>query len=476
MIDLEEALTQIVELAPEPPDFAGVTRRARQRRMRRSGAAIAAVLVVAVGLAGAVALRPTNDAPKKKVILGIPKIESVRVTLLDGSQLDISGPPSLGLTKLEPAFNAQLDDPSADTLIDIGHSFTVQRRAPIDLGPAIANYPTHDGHDLVVHSAPNGALAVVQYEHWALVVSWNRAPTYWALFAAALNAHESASGYLVMETKPGWRLGPTDAPDVQLGGDAYGSDARYSFFGPKFYASGCPAALMTSGQTPQGWDVGEGANGSRFWCDADAHIRVVAWDPNLVEDAVRGLRVSYTDPGPPVDDVTKDVTALDGESFEITGPASVLDYFVSQATVEVDGLSTTAPMVINVSRTDSTASRQNQGTNATADGNQLAAVRGVDGEQWLEGKYGDWYVQMIVAGVSREDRARIASLFAAHVNAGGYLVLDPHAPMHLAGSPASPIVLDGVDILPMPAGDLQIINRAELPREIMDRIHVRRIG
>jgi hypothetical protein len=289
MIDLEDALARIVELAPEPPDIARVSRRARQRRSRRRTTLFAIVVVVAIGTIGAIALQPTSN--EKRPILQNPSIESVRVTLLDGSQLEISGPESLGLTKLEPAFNAQLDNPSAFTQIPIGHSFTVVRDAPKESGAIVGRYPTGDGHELVVYATASGVDAVVEYERWALVVSWNHDPTIWGAFATALNARESGDGFLVIEPiGDGWRLGPTDAPDVQLGGDAYGSGATFSFFSES-YRSHCPRASMTSTTTPQGWHVGVGAVGSRFWCDDSARVGVVAWNPNLVDDAIQGLRV-----------------------------------------------------------------------------------------------------------------------------------------------------------------------------------------
>ena len=93
----------------------------------------------------------------------------------------------------------------------------------------VGRYPTGDGHELVVHTTGNGVVAIVQYDHWALVVGWNRDRTAWPQFAEALNAHESADGFLVIEPVSPWVLGPTDSPDVQLGRTDGG--AAYSFFG-----------------------------------------------------------------------------------------------------------------------------------------------------------------------------------------------------------------------------------------------------
>ena len=71
----------------------------------------------------------------------------------------------------------------------------------------------------------------------------------------------------------------------------------------------------------------------------------------------------------------------------------------------------------------------------------------------LGATYGPWLVEITVERsggtqtMSAADRARLASLFAAHQTAGGFLVIDPVAPMHLGSGPGSDVVLDGVDLL-----------------------------
>lgn len=294
MIDLEEELAQIVDLAPEPPDVAGVTRRARQRRSRRHRGATTAAFLVMIGIGGAIALRPTDGG--RRLVLEPAPTESVRVTLLDGSHLEISGPTSLGLEDLEPAFHGELDwSPRFDQPL-YSHSFTVVRTAPAEAGRVVGRYPTADGQELVAHETTNGVDAIVQYDHWALVVSSNNAPTDWATFAKGLSAHESADGFLVIDPADSWNLGPTDAPDVQLGGSTYGSGAPFSFFGPKHYPSGCPTAAAATARTPQGWPVSR-VNGT-WWCDADAHVRVHVGDTDLADAAIRGLRVESQSSGP----------------------------------------------------------------------------------------------------------------------------------------------------------------------------------
>lgn len=292
MIDLDDALARLVEAAPEPPDVSGAERRGRQRRRRRRGTTITTALaVLVVGVGGAVAIGSSRDASHVSV-LNAPNIEHVRVTMLDGSQLEITGPESLGLNTLEPAFNAQLHVPKALIKPPVGHSFTVQREAPDEPGAVVGRHPTHDGHELVVYETPNGVDAVVDHGSWTLVVTWNHDPSNWAGFASALNAKEDADGFLVIEpTGPAWTLGPTDAPDVQLGGESDGRGAPFSFFGPSTYPEGCPAADSPV-RTAQGWPVSL-ENGA-WWCDADAQVRVHVGEPALVDAAMKDLRVKYT--------------------------------------------------------------------------------------------------------------------------------------------------------------------------------------
>ena len=296
MIDLEQTLPALVDASPAPPPVATVARRARQRQWRRRSAALAAAFsVLAAGAIGAVAAGSARRTPHPAPpVVAPPPADQVRVTTLDGSQLEISGPAALGLTDLQAGFNGSLGpangDPQWGTL---GHGFSVDRNPPADLGAVVGRFPTHDGHELVVHTSSSGVTAAVQYGDWWLSATWSNSPSaQWNAFASELNAKESADGYLVVEpTDPSWQVGPTDAPDVQLGGDAYGSGASFAFFGPRTYPAGCPTASEET-RTAQGWPVSM-ENGA-WWCDPDAKVRVAVWDPNLVDASLAGLQVSYT--------------------------------------------------------------------------------------------------------------------------------------------------------------------------------------
>ena len=92
----------------------------------------------------------------------------------------------------------------------------------------------------------------------------------------------TADGFLVIEPSP--LLGPTDSPDVQLGGNG---GAAFSFFAPWTYPSGC--AIDAEATTPQVWAVVH-ANGAS-WCDADARVRVHVIDTSLGRSiTIKGLR------------------------------------------------------------------------------------------------------------------------------------------------------------------------------------------
>ncbi len=118
----------------------------------------------------------------------------------------------------------------------------------------------------------------------------------------------------------------------------------------------------------------------------------------------------------------------------------------------------------------------------------------------LAGTYGPWLVEIEVQGMSTAQRTQIASLFAAHENPAGFLVLDPAAPMHTGAGPGSDIVLNDVDIsdlhnrhcsspgttITQPAGTgaqrcdaaarVEVIEGDGLLHRVIDQVHVQRIG
>ena len=235
--------------------------------------------MLGAGIGGALAIGSSRSTPH---VAGVtPVVGHVRLTMLDGSQLEISGPPSLGLTKLAPVFSGKLDIPGyKGTGPSPAQSFSVERVAPTERGAVIGRYPTHDGHELVVYSTRRGTDAVVRYPGWSLVVTGNHDPTSWAGFASALNAKETADGFLVIEpVNSSWKFGPTDTPELQLGGS--GGNAPFSF-SRSAYPGDCP--VQSRVHTSQGWPVLLGDDAS--WCDPTAKVRVTVGPRGLVDAAI----------------------------------------------------------------------------------------------------------------------------------------------------------------------------------------------
>jgi hypothetical protein len=237
MIDLEEALAPLVERAPAPPAVESVARRGRARRHRRTAALGTALFVIGAFAIVSIATIANRDAPRVAGPQG--EIEHLRVTLLDGSQLDISAPKALRLRELSMSFNAQLSVPRYRGMPPApGNSFTVIPGPRPRTGQFTAVYMTADNqHTLRIYGSEDGYEGVVQYDGWSLFTDWNEyRPTDWKVFADALTARVTSDGYLVVTpAAPGWRVGPTDAADLQLG--------EYLFYGPAH--NRCRAEILT---------------------------------------------------------------------------------------------------------------------------------------------------------------------------------------------------------------------------------------
>jgi hypothetical protein len=270
MIDLEEALAPLVERAPAPPAVETVARRGRRHRRRRAVTLVAALVLVAVAAVGAIAAVAGRDEPRVADVPGA--VDHVRVTLLDGSQLDISGPASLGLTELPLSFNAELvytDD--APLGYNPSNSFTVVAGSSEIAGPVIALYMTGDNrHPLRVYEVEEGYVGVVHYDGWSLLAYWNaRTFADWSAFANALTGRVGTDGNLVVTPSSGWNLGPTDSPDVRIG--------DYAFFGPAH--DRCRADVLTAGEQ----------------CNGEGTVMYRALDPAL-GDTLDDIDVAYTPP------------------------------------------------------------------------------------------------------------------------------------------------------------------------------------
>ena len=414
--------------------------------------------MLAAGAIGAVAAGSARRTPRPTTpVIGPATVDHVRVTMLDGSQLEISGPPSLGLTKLAPAFNGALGpangQPQWGTL---GHGFSVDRKPPPDLGAVVGRYPTHDGHELVVHSSTYGVTAVVQYGDWWLSATWSSSPAaQWTAFASELNAKESADGYLVIEpTDPSWKLSWADAPDMQLGGSVYGSGASFAFFGPGLYPAGLPHRERRD------------AHGARL-AGVDGERRVVVRSQREGPRRGRGIRTwstrrsraygSGTRPRTPRSIASRRSTVRRSTSPRLRrcSTSSACKPASRSTGIDTPNVLNETPnfLPVEVSR-GALPAGAGEPSFPTADGHRFFSYH-LPTEcdcDVLAATYGEWLVEIEVERsggtqtMSVADRTRVASLFGAHETADGFLVLDPAAPMRLGPAGAPDIVLDGVDM------------------------------
>ena len=108
---------------------------------------------------------------------------------------------------------------------------------------------------------------MVRVGDWTLVSRWGPDLTNWSAFAAALRATTTPDGFLVIDPAlPGWKLGPTDGPDVRIG--------DYAFFGPAH--ARCLGTFLSADER----------------CNAD-RVLTRALDPSLA-DTLDDIDVEYT--------------------------------------------------------------------------------------------------------------------------------------------------------------------------------------
>ena len=229
MIDLEEALAPLVERAPAPPPVDSVARRGRHHRRRHGHAR-----------------RRDRTGRSRRRRHDRDGRGSRRATRRDRAR---RGRARAGHAARR--FAARHQRPGVarpERPFDV-----VQRRArlhgrcaariqpqPLALGDAYlpARHLQHRSSALPDRGRPRArgppgfrgpVLAYVEYPAWILGVDWNEEQAYWAAFAHAVQASPNAAGFLVIEAPFGWRLGPTDSPDVQLG--------DYAFSGPRTHVA-----------------------------------------------------------------------------------------------------------------------------------------------------------------------------------------------------------------------------------------------
>jgi hypothetical protein len=417
MIDLERELAPLVDTAPEAPPVSGVRTRVRRRRSRRNivggGIGVAAAVVAVAAVVSTMGTRhhsaPVISTPgpsSTRAPSGAAAGASITVTAPDGSRYTVTGRDALGLSTLPVRFNAQISSVSNPP------EFPAQ---PVTVQDASAALP---------HTCASGDV----YGRWRVVLGCASNATMQRILTL-LHPRVGSDGYLVFTPESSLVLGPTDAPDVELGDDAIG------IFGPSTYPAGCPTTTDASGRTAQG-DLAQVNDTGAWWCEATAHVRIHVSDAALIGDALHSLRVV----APPIE-----VTSLYGDTFRIDAPGVALGHPRFDAGVDSDASPFAGAPTVVVTQEPRPSPQLPSATYTTADGHDLAAAKSGLGQDELVGAWDGWTVSVTADGLSDPERARLASLLRFREE-GGFLVLDPVSPLHVVGAAGSEIVFDGVDI------------------------------
>ena len=149
----------------------------------------------------------------------------------------------------------------------------------------------------------------------------------------------TADGFSSSSPCPGWRVGPTDAPDVALGGDRYGSGATFGFFGPRRYP--CRSRRRATRPHPARLARHARATRSRVVRRRTRASALRRGTTGSSTPRIEGLRVSYTDAAHAVD-ASRHSTARRSRSPR---RRAVLDQLILQAGVGSTALDT--PDVLN---------------------------------------------------------------------------------------------------------------------------------
>ena len=282
----------------------------------------------------------------------------------------------------------------------------MQRAQPRETGRVVSRLS-----NLTLYETDGGVDTVMQFGNWWLVNSWGQGATHWARFDFTMRLVETPDGYLAYQNddtglynSDHWRLGPADrARPATRRRRGKSSDLILRTVD---LPRGCPTASSTKLRTAQGWPVSL-TNGA-WWCDATAHVRVHVSDPRLVGNAMKDLRVGYTNAG----HAQQQLTALDGTRYEVTAPKDAFNQFQSHATLVIDGIDTRYPLAVSVGREE--GSLPNPGPRyRTADGTLMYTQSDDDQLSELVGIYGPWVLDVSVVGLSDHDLTHVASLIPA---------------------------------------------------------------
>jgi len=139
------------------------------------------------------------------------------------------------------------------------------------------------------------------------------------------------------------------------------------------------------------------------------------------------------------------ITSLYGTTIRVDTKGVTLGAPRLDATVQADDTPFPGPVSIVATRTAAPETPAGAPTYPTADGHELRAVHTDAGGDQLVGSWSGWSMGVTVEALSDTQRARLASLLRFRER-GGYLVVDPVAPLRLRPSVGAEIALDGIDI------------------------------
>ncbi len=189
---------------------------------------------------------------------------TVTVTAPDGSRYTLTGSKALALASLPVRFHAQISS-APDGLLP---AFTAQPIIVQDV--SVELWGTCKSGDV--------------YGRWRVVLSCGPNEEIQRILTL-LHPRVGADGFLVFAPEKPLILGPTDAPDVELG------DGTIGVFGPSTYPAGCPTAANATGTTAHG-DLAQVNDTGAWWCEPSDRVRIHVGDVALVADALRSLQVS----------------------------------------------------------------------------------------------------------------------------------------------------------------------------------------
>jgi hypothetical protein len=272
MIEIENALSKLVEHAPAPPPVARV--RARSRRRRRRRVAASAILVVAVG--GSIAAAYKTTRPPSAVVTTEPPASIIS---LYGTGFSITTP---GYSLSEPRFDATVQTTKAPFA---GPPTVTATTEPLPTPiPNAPRYQTADRHELYAANTSVGQPVLAgQWDNWTVEITVDGLSPSQQARLASLVRFRDHDGYLVVDPLAPLHTVPATGTEVAFDGLSIDNSS---------YPSGCPMN-PTNLRTAQGFPV-ERIGTKAIWCDPHARARIELQPPVPVDTMIEQLRVQVT--------------------------------------------------------------------------------------------------------------------------------------------------------------------------------------